>query len=463
MRIKILLLICYLLPFLIISIYNQPAIDDFWNANTVIAHGRLGTVIFYFQTVSGRFFSNFLMSFLNTLPYGSIWIFKLWPVVIIVLLFGSILFLFRSIFSENISFKQAVIASLLFVLLHLANIRVLFEGLYWMSSTICYQVAICLFAVGTGAVVRCISTKSFAYSVIAVMSSLLLPGAAETLAPVYIFVLAVILFVSIKLKRPLTITIISLAAVFLSFLVIFLSKGNHVRITNKSFIAYPGTFYAFYYAARAVGYYFLYWITTLVNVSALILALPFIHRFANQNSKKLQTLNLHPILLLIILFFLCCIIYLPQLLFEAQTPSPRITTLVFFLASHFAILILCITLLRYPRFNQFVAHYSNFKNYHLITCTFFFVCAFTSTNFSLVVKDLANGSAKGFNKEALCRYAKIKSTKSDTCYVDRYTNWPAFIQSSKKEDYSFTHMNIFFGKTILYKNPWHPFVNKLVK
>ena len=137
MRIKILLLICYLLPFLVISIYNQPAIDDFWNANTVIAHGRLGTAIFYFQTVSGRFFSNFLMSFLNTLPYGTIWIFKLWPVVIIVLLFCSILFLFRSIFSKNISFKQAVIASLLFVLLHLANIRVLFEGLYWMSSTIC--------------------------------------------------------------------------------------------------------------------------------------------------------------------------------------------------------------------------------------------------------------------------------------------------------------------------------------
>lgn len=453
MRIKILLLICYLAPFVAISIYNQPAIDDFWNANTVIEHGRLGTVAFYFQTVSGRFFSNFLMSFLNTLPYGSIWIFKLWPVVIIVLLFGSFLFLYRSLFSETFSFRQSVIASLLFVVLHIANIRVLFEGLYWMSSTICYQVAICLFAVGIGAVVRGMKAHSSAYSLVAVLCSLLLPGAAETIVPIYIFTLVVILFVSLKLQRSLTLSIFSLVAVMLSFTLILLSKGNHERITNKSFFAFPGTTDAFFYSARAVGYYFYYWITTPLNIAVLMLALPFIRRVANQNRRKFLAVSLHPILLLIILFFLCCIIYLPQLLFEAETPSPRITTMVFFITSHMVVLILCISFLTHPWIDQKVAQCINLKNYRLIAWCLFFVCAFTSTNFCLVVKDLASGSAKGFNKEALTRYKAIKSSKSDTCYVDRYANWPAFIQSSKKENYSFTHMNTFFGKTIRYKNP----------
>ena len=209
MRIKLFLLICYLLPFVFISVYNQPAIDDFWNANTVIEHGRLGTVIFYFQNVSARFFSNFLMSFLNTLPYGSIWIFKMWPVAIILLLFSSFLFLYASFLSGKTTIKKPIIAALVFVVLHVANIRVLFEGLYWMSSTICYQVAICLFAVATGAIVRCLRARSFFYSLIAILSSLLIPGAAESLSPVYIFVLASILIISIKLKYPLTVTVLS--------------------------------------------------------------------------------------------------------------------------------------------------------------------------------------------------------------------------------------------------------------
>ncbi len=102
--------------------------------------------------------------------------------------------------------------------------------------------------------------------------------------------------------------------------------------------------------------------------------------------------------------------------------------------------------------SRFVSYYSGLKNFKLYAWVFFFITAFTTTNFLLVVKDLVTGNAYVFNREANMRYKEIIQATGDTCYINKFSKWPFFIQSSKKENYSFDHMNIFFGKTILYKN-----------
>lgn len=49
MRLKIFLLIIFLVPFVVISFFNQPSIDDFWSANTIHNFGRLGAVQYFIK------------------------------------------------------------------------------------------------------------------------------------------------------------------------------------------------------------------------------------------------------------------------------------------------------------------------------------------------------------------------------------------------------------------------------
>ncbi len=290
----------------------------------------MGAVKFFFDTHSARFFSNFLMSICNTLPYGSTLIFKIWPIIIIVLLAASFLFFYTSLFARAATTIQLVTASLLFVVLHIANIRVLFEGLYWMSSTICYQIAICFFAVGIGSLIRHIKTPSLMYACIAVCCSAFLPGSAEMLAPVFIFVLSAMIYVSIRKNYPVSLIAICLFVVVCSLIFISLSKGNYARL-QKNILYNRNIFDSFFYSIRAVGYYCFYWVITPLNIASLILLLPALKNMVLLSGFKLSFFSSKPLLLIAIFYFVCVVIYLPLTYFESLVVYPRVTTLFFLL------------------------------------------------------------------------------------------------------------------------------------
>ncbi len=204
-KLFIALAVLWLLPFVATSFFNQPAIDDYWNANVVNTHGKWGAVVYFYQTVSARYFSHLIMSFCNTLPEGNVWIFKAWPVITILFLFVAFYFFYRSVFGEKIPVSQIIFLSLLFVVLHIANMRSLFEGLYWMSSTVCYQLAIGLFAINIGAIIKDIKKPQPSTKIIAIVSCFLLPGTVEMMIPVYIITLCLRFYFSYRLHYPRTI------------------------------------------------------------------------------------------------------------------------------------------------------------------------------------------------------------------------------------------------------------------
>lgn len=453
MKIKIFILILFLLPFFIISLFNQPAIDDFWSANIIHDHCRMGAVSYFYQTVSARFFSNFLMSFCNTLPNGKIWIFKVWPIIIIILLAASFNFLYISLFEQMATTKELLLASIFFVVIYIANMRTLFETLYWMSSTICYQVAICLFAVGFGSLIRCLKAPSFLYGFAAVSCSLLLPGSAEIIVPVFIILLLVILFISVKQKHPLQLTITCITAAVCSLAFVALSKGNNLRVEKDAAVYDQNILYAFFYSARAVGYYGLVWLVTPINIASLMLLLPALQKLSVKMNFPMS-LYYNPVVLIPLFYFICIVIYLPFTYFESAVPFPRVTAVVFFIAAHLAFITMILLLNNNSGFNRFVSYLLSIKNFRLYAWILFFLTAFTSRNFLAVVKDLFSGNAYNYNIEATNRYQILRNAKSDTCYVPLYVHWPYFIQSSKKEtdnSNSFIHMDKYFGKTILYE------------
>ncbi len=454
MKLFIALCILWLLPFIITSFFNQPAIDDFWNANTVIAHGRWNATGYFYQTASARYSANFIMSLCNTLPRGNVWIFKIWPVIIIVFLLFSFCFLYASVFNKSLFDNKVVCLAFLFVILHISSMRSLFEGLYWMSSTVCYQLAIGLFAIAIAAIIKDSKTPSFFLKLIAVITSLILPGTTEIIIPVYILSLLIILYLSYKFHSPKSLICYSLIISIVLLLFILVSKGNLARIKNDSITYNPHFAEALLYAIKSIAYYAVIWMANPLTIVSFILIFIFI-------SKNLLAVNLFStikkseIIVLILYFLLASVaVYLPLHLFESSLPFPRITTLYFFLFFH----LLFFIVLRYsyfilPVINK-MTYFLNTKHIMPALLSVFVICAFTNRNFVFICKDLFDGTATKFNEETYQRYYLIKNCEKDTCYVPAHQNWPYFAQLSKTETSNpnyFQHMNVFFKKIILFR------------
>ena len=288
MKLFIALCIVWLLPFIITSYFNQPAIDDFWNADAVATHGKWGAVALFFHTVSARYSANFIMSFCNTLPDGKVWIFKVWPVIIIFFLLCSFYFFYRSVFSKSVSALQIILCSFLFVVLHLANMRSAFEGLYWMSSTVCYQLAIGFFVISIGAIIKDIKKPALLPKLIAIASCLILLGTVEIIIPVYILTLLIIFYFSYRLQFAKSLVVGCLVITLFIFLFIITSQGNLARVENDSLSYHPHFFEALFYSARAVGYYAILWLLNPLLITAFMLIALSQNWFIKSMNLRLQ-------------------------------------------------------------------------------------------------------------------------------------------------------------------------------
>ena len=327
MKVLITLFILWLLPFVITSLFNHPAIDDYWNANAVNMYGRIGAVQYFYHTVSGRYFSLFIMSLCNTLPKGPVWIFKIWPIITIAILLISSYFFYGSFFTLKSSKHDTLLLSGLLVVCHIASMRSLFEGLYWMSSTVCYQVAICLFAIGIGAVVRDLKKPMLTMRIIAIASCLLLPGTVEMVIPVYFFTLVLLLYFSYKFHYAKTTIVICLITTLIFACFVILSKGNIVRVKNNSVTYNISTGTALWYCAKSMGYYTIIYLFNPLFVSA-ILNVGLLYNSKNKIPFILSKTELFIVLSYFIASGLA--VYLPLHLLESSVPFPRVTTLFFF-------------------------------------------------------------------------------------------------------------------------------------
>ena len=58
----ILIPVFIIIPFVVISFYNHPALDDWWYAETYKQNGFWGAQQYWYNHYTARFFSNFIMT-----------------------------------------------------------------------------------------------------------------------------------------------------------------------------------------------------------------------------------------------------------------------------------------------------------------------------------------------------------------------------------------------------------------
>lgn len=429
---KAIFLFFLLTPFLVIALFNHPSLDDYWNANTIITNGRLNAVGYSFNHFSGRYFSTFLMCMLNILPQDEIWIFKLFP-ILICLGFVSVLFYFIKSNFNSLSNQQALTYALMLTLLHILNMRVLFEGLYWMSATVTYQTAILIYIAILAVMSSYIKCKSRLKLAGILILTVCFSGSFESIEPLFLATLF-LLFLKFRSERKAAnyrvLIYCFLLNIVCSFFVLF-SKGTHSRI-NADFAHFQTSVsYAFIRSFESVGHYYAIWSLSPYNILAILIIISYLKSPMLSVGLALSRRNPYKALFLTIFLsvFVSILAYFPHLYPESEIPIPRITTVVFMI---FCLTIAGILITAAGHLDKIAKVLQQRAGRTLLWAAFTASIIFSS-NFLKVLTDFFSGTASRFNEERNRRYSQLRNCREGTCYIDSIKNWPASIEQVLSE------------------------------
>ena len=129
-----------LAPFVALSFFNHPSIDDYSftiNAKTL---GFWKAVQYSYTVWNGRYFSAVVLS-VNPLVFNWQFGYKLVPIALLGLLLLSLCTFIHELTFRSLSVKSRIMAAAAVLFVYLYLIPSLSEGLYWMSGAVTYQLA----------------------------------------------------------------------------------------------------------------------------------------------------------------------------------------------------------------------------------------------------------------------------------------------------------------------------------
>jgi hypothetical protein len=129
-----------LLPFFILAAFNHPAADDFTVTYTVKTKGFWDAQIYWYFKWAGRYISTALVSLLQPLVYKSFFLYRIYPVLLLLGTLFSAHHLFKSLFLKVETTKLWAMSSLITVAL-ISILPSIVQGYYWVPGSLIYMLA----------------------------------------------------------------------------------------------------------------------------------------------------------------------------------------------------------------------------------------------------------------------------------------------------------------------------------
>ena len=126
-----------ILPFLILTFYTNPSIDDYAFPYYVLKLGFWETQFNWYTTWTGRYASSFILS-LHPLLFNSLLTYKLLAFFLFILTTHAVYRFLLSLFFT--SQKQAsLILALVFTFVFINGMPNITQGFYWLTGSVTYQ------------------------------------------------------------------------------------------------------------------------------------------------------------------------------------------------------------------------------------------------------------------------------------------------------------------------------------
>lgn len=414
-------IIILLSPFIITSFYNVPYGDDFWYANIVKDHGKIGAVKEWYNTLSGRYVTNLIMSYADPLVYRNSGGLFIMPLLCIISLWVVLFLLLRT--TLNTVKKDAVLHSGAITASYFLLMPDIREGLFWMSGMMNYHTGVILFLLLIRALIiyfkespEDIISKNFIpfYTIL----SFMLMGINECIAFGWIGLLFLINAYQIILKKKYhSFLLWLLGAAFLGALLIVFCPGNQHKAAeyvdeNRNLLT------AILNSILGIGYYLLRTFKSPFAWGAMLFSIVSAARYSANIRQQLSFMPGFKTLLALSFIFLV-LMYFPAVYFgKDHIPPLRVsdTLVIFFIL----IFLACLNYLP-----KKLIDWTNDKRALVIrTGCVLCITGLYFSNFSLLVKELAGKEIQSYHTEVMNRFAIIESCVSDTCTVPAFKYHP---------------------------------------
>jgi len=403
------LFVIILLPYFLVSFYCHPAADDFEYAASSLRKGYWFSYFRDYQVWNGRFTSN-LFVFASPLILHSFTIYKLIPLILIILTYVSLLYFIRTITGNKVAGVALHLYTLIIVSLYLCNAPSFVETFYWYTGAITYQLATVLMVIYFALFFRFINHDYFYNRVIhRCILLILIPiicGFNEVIMLMMLSFCFLFLIKWIQLKRKhYGVVILFLCFALASAAFMILAPGNKGRASN--FSDNHQLFYSLYMTALQVIRFMFKWIVQVQFIIATILFIPISKYLMKVSPFFKNKFYVSPLITFSSLFGIIFLCVFPAYWSMGMLGQHRTLNVAYF----FFILLWFLNV-------HLAVHYFSSKKLPIIRSNrskgilvvlLIVGLVFTNNGYT-VFADLVSGRARTYNDEMNVRYAKINSS-----------------------------------------------------
>ncbi|WP_375438226.1 DUF6056 family protein [uncultured Hymenobacter sp.] len=234
------------LPFFLLSYYNHPFLDDYYNAANVRTTGLLAQQIDLYLHWTGRFSTSWIVTAANPLVYNWYDGFRLTPALTLFATLGVVYLGLRTL-SQSLPRGQALLAATVFLLLYLHILPDSYQAIYWFTGAVVYHGAglflLLVFVASARAQQAVRSGWRLAWRVVAMVCTVAAAGANEMTMMHLLLVLALLLGVSWYRRQwpQMCWWAFLLALALVASAVTVLAPGNFVRMKTDGYAKDPSS------------------------------------------------------------------------------------------------------------------------------------------------------------------------------------------------------------------------------
>ncbi len=407
-----------ILPFIIISFFNNPTADDFCYNCKSRDLGFWNAQLSWYIDWSGRYFSSAILS-IKPLVSDSFLIYKLIPVILLISLFTSIYYL-SSLLFVNLKKRDFFILTFFILTLYLIQMPSISQGFYWLAGSITYQLSNILAILLFCFLIKLIETNERKYLILSIIFAFLVIGSNEASMLLISFLIGVIfIFKSIQQKKINFSILILLIFVVIFSAIVINSPGNTIRASyypNKNQI-----FYAIYKSILAVKSYLGIWLPFIIVFTFIFF--DYFNKKIEIKTSKIFSIN--PIIVFLIVFSIPFIGFFTGYWSVGRIPPFRTINIIYF---YFLIGLIYFAFIVFFKLkqneNDFIT-YSKWVKYLLFIIIF--IQLGQENNIRVAYSDLFSGKAYYYDLELKNRYKTIQNNSNDILYVPALTFKPTTI------------------------------------
>lgn len=430
------LVFCGFLPYFIISLFVNPLFDDFLYAADALEYGLLQAQFEKYQNWSGRYFSNVILM-IDPITWGKFQIYKIFPIILIILTVLSFYFLLETIIRHHFNFKQKFLFASLLTLLFLHGMPDTIGGLYWYSGAFSYHFANILTVLFLAVSIR-LSAQTFESKVLLITFQLILTaaiiGSSETSMIFLVFIIGIISFTKTRLKSNDSRIwfFILIFAIFCS-LVVILAPGNEIRGATHS--NRNRLYYSIAMGLIDEARFIRDWVTNPVFILLTILSIPTLDDLSEKVLLFKKHFQINPFVFGVsLLALILCGFFLPYFATGVlgQYRSVNVSYF-FFLIGWFLFLI---NFIGFYKKKNIILDLKFPNSVYLLGIPLLMISFYTTGNTKLILNDLFTGSAFKYDKEMKIRFYDFASCSKEIqteCRINEISNYPK----------SITHPNYF--------------------